>query len=102
MKKRTIKNKNVEERLSKLESLLLSQKQILNIEELSIYTGISVGYLYKLSSKGELPVSQPNGKMLFADRALIDKWLLRNPKKTNEQIDAEANTYVSLKKSGAK
>jgi Zn-dependent peptidase ImmA (M78 family) len=102
MKKNITKSKSIDERLSNIEKLLLSQKTVFNIEEISIYTGISVGYLYKLSARGDLPVSQPNGKMLFAEKAKLDEWLLRNPKKTNAQIDEEASTYVSLKKSGAK
>lgn len=43
-------------------------KKVLNVEELSIYTGFKKSYIYKLVNKKVIPYSKPNGKMLFFDR----------------------------------
>lgn len=88
----------IDERLSNIENLLLSQKTVLNLDEVSEFTGLSKSHLYKLTSKGRIPHYKPNGKYIFFDRAEIEKWLLRNRIRTNEEIDAEASTYVTLKK----
>ena len=88
------------ERLTKIENLLLSQKSVLNLDEVAEFTGLSKSHLYKLTSTGKIPHYKPNGKFIFFDRAEIEKWLLRNRVKTIDEIDAEASTYVTLNKKG--
>lgn len=53
-------NNNIENRLDRIEKLLLSQKTVLNFEELVEYTRLSQSYLYKLTSKGDIPFYRPN------------------------------------------
>lgn len=93
---------SINERLGNIETLLLSQKTVLNFNELAVYTGLSKSHLYKLSMNSTLPIYKPSGKMLYANRAEIDKWLLQNKKKTNAEIDSEAATFVTLKGGRAK
>lgn len=84
---------NIEQRLERIEKLLLnSQKTVLNFEELVEFTGLSQSYLYKLTSKGEIPFYRPNGKQLYFNKVEIEAWLLRNRSKTNEEIDVEVTT----------
>ena len=89
---------SIDERLKNIESLLLSQKTVLNFDEVATYTGLSKSHLYKMSSRGLIPCYQPKGKHLYFDKAEIDRWLLSNKKKTNAQIESEAATFVTLKK----
>jgi excisionase family DNA binding protein len=86
------------ERLKKLETLLLSQKTVLNFEEVAAYTGLSKSYLYKLTSTGGIPCYKPQGKHIYFSKQEIDKWLLKNRKATIEEIENQAVTYVNLKK----
>lgn len=88
----------IDERLTNIENLLLSQKTVLNFDEVSEFTGLSKSHLYKLTSAGRIPHYKPNGKYIFFDRVEIEKWLLRNRVKTIDEIDAEASTYVTLNK----
>lgn len=88
----------IDERLSNIENLLLSQKTVLNFDEVSEFTGLSKSHLYKLTSTGRVPHYKPNGKYIFFDRVEIEKWLLRNRVKTIDEIEAEASTYVTLNK----
>ncbi len=73
------------EELIKLKSMLLSTKDVFNLEELSIYTGFSKSYVYKLTSQGKIPYFKPNGKTVFFERKEIDSWLLTNKQEVKEQ-----------------
>ncbi len=93
---------SIEQRLSNIETLLLSQKTVLNFDEVAVYTGLSKSHLYKLTSTGGIPCYKPHGKHIYFEKAQIDLWLLQNKKKSNAEIDSEAATFVTLKNGGAK
>jgi excisionase family DNA binding protein len=71
------------------------EKRILSFEEACAYTGFAESYMYKLTSGRKIPHSKPNGKKIFFDKDKLDSWLLSNPVKTADQINAEAATYIS-------
>jgi len=87
----------IDQRLDKIEQLLTAQslqnKTVLNIDEVSQFTGLSKLYLYKLTSKNEIPHSKPNGKNVFFNKSEIENWLLRNRQATNEELEEEAINY---------
>ncbi|MAU26583.1 MAG: transcriptional regulator [Muricauda sp.] len=91
-------NIKLEEKLDRIESLLLGSKQVLTLEEACDYTGISRSYLYKLTSAGIIPHSKPNGKMIFFDINRLNEWLLRNDRKSKCEIEDMALDYVLKKK----
>lgn len=93
---------NISERLRNLETLLLTQKTVLNFDEVAAYTGLSKSYLYKLTCTGGIPCYKPQGKHLYFNKQEIDQWLLQNRKATYAEIESEAATFVTLKKGGAK
>lgn len=66
------------------------EKNILTFTEACAYTGFAESYMYKLTSARKIPHSKPNGKKIFFDKELLDKWLLGNPVKTKDEIDKEA------------
>ena len=68
---------NLEEIREIIKQELLSNKEVLTIDELERYTGYKKGYIYKLTSCGSMPCSQPSGKKLFFERKVIDDWLLQ-------------------------
>ncbi|MBS1584504.1 MAG: helix-turn-helix domain-containing protein [Bacteroidetes bacterium] len=81
-------------KLNGIEKMLLSNKTILNLEELAEYTGYATSYLYKMTCTQKIPCFRPNGKKLFFKKSEIDEWLLRNRSKTHLENDAEAISYV--------
>ncbi len=93
-----METKIIEEKLERIEQLLISQKTVLNFEELVQYTGLSRSYLYKLTSANNIPYYRPNGKQLYFNKTEIDSWLLRNRAKTDEEIFIEVTTKNILKK----
>ena len=88
------------ERLSKIENLLIGTKTVLNFDELAAYSGLSKSYLYKLSSAGLIPMYKPTGKVCFFNKKEIDIFLQRNPVKTSAQLETDAATIVTLEKKG--
>lgn len=97
-----MENPNLEQRLQRIESLLTFQKNVLTFEEGCNYVGITTSHGYKLTSGRLIPHTKPEGKKIFFCRESLEKWLLRNPVKTQEEIDMEASTFVTLNRKKAK
>lgn len=87
----------LDERLTRIEKLLLGTKKVLSFDELVEYTGLSRSYLYKLTASAVIPHSKPTGKVLFFDKEKIDKWLLDNQIKSQQELTEEASRYISKK-----
>lgn len=87
-------NLKIEERLDRIERLIISNKKVLTFDEACDYTGLSRSYLYKLTSSGVIPHSKPNGKVIFFDKEKLNKWLLKNARKSAGEIKEEALSYV--------
>ena len=87
---------SIEERLTNLERINQGAKTILTLEEVAKYTNYSKSYVYKLTSKGDIPYYKPNGKQLYFKRTEIDEWLLTNRNKTNQEIEREIATKSVL------
>jgi excisionase family DNA binding protein len=87
----------IDDRLRNIESLLLSQKVVLNFNEVATYTGLSKSYLYKLTSSAGIPCYKPQGKQIYFNKQEIDQWLLQNRKATNIELENQASTFVTLK-----
>lgn len=92
-----METKILEERLENIEKLLTGQKNVLTFSEACRFTGISKTYMYKLTSQNRIPFSKPHGKNIYFNREELEKWLLKNPVKTAEQIEQEAANYAVLK-----
>jgi excisionase family DNA binding protein len=84
----------LDERLSRIENLLLSQKTVLNFDEAAVYTGLSKSHLYKLTSTGGIPCYKPTGKKLYFDKEELDEWMLRNKKLSQDEIDDKAENFL--------
>jgi len=76
---------------------LVSQNYF-NIVQLSIYTGFSKAYLYKLVHNSKIPYYKPNGGKLLFSKSEIETWITESRFSTMEEIQDKAINY-SLKKS---
>ncbi|MCD8438715.1 helix-turn-helix domain-containing protein [Tenacibaculum finnmarkense] len=95
-------NIQLDERLDRIEKLLLNNKTVLTFDEACDYTGISRSYFYKMTSSGTVLHSKPNGKKIFFEKKKLDEWLLQNHKKPTSVIDKEAISYTLKNKSYGK
>ena len=91
-------NLKIDERLIRIEKLLLGSKTVLSFDEACDYTGFSRSYMYKLTGSQNIPHSKPNGKIIFFEKERLDQWLLQNGRKSNQEIQNEAVEYIASKK----
>ncbi len=93
-----MENEIILQKLNRIERYIFGLKEILNVEELSDYTGLSRSYIYKLVHKAQIPYSKPNGKILFFERKKIDSWLLQNSHKSSAEVEQESLEYFMNRK----
>ena len=87
----------LQDRLQRIENLLVLNKTVLNMHEASLLTGLSMSHLYKLTSTNGVPCYKPSGKGIYFNREELEAWLQRGRKPTAEEIEAAACTHVTLK-----
>ncbi len=92
-----MENLKIEERLNQIESLLRTQKEILNIDECSILTGLSKSTIYKMTCTRVLPHFKKHKSLIF-DRAEIIDYMKSQRIKTSDELEKEASSYVTLNK----
>ena len=64
------------DRLARIESKLEAQNdEYMNLEETANYLDLSPAYLYKLTSRNQIPVYKPSGKKLFFKRSELNTWI---------------------------
>lgn len=63
----------------------------MGIDELSQYLGLTVSYIYRLTSGRKIPYYQPLGKKIYFDKTEIDAWIRSKRVKTLEEIEEIAN-----------
>ena len=82
------------EQLNRIErNSLLAAKNVLNMDDAVLITGLSRSYLYSLTSKAEIPHYKQANKVYF-DRAELEAWLKENRIATSSEIETAANAYM--------
>lgn len=75
-------------------------KEVMTSEETAKYMGVSLSYLYKLTSNKEIPhFKSQTGRMCYFNRKEVEAWMQANRVKTNEQNEQEAQARC-MKKGG--
>lgn len=84
------------EQLNRIERYsMIAAKSVLTMEECALFTGLSKSRLYKLTCTQQIPHYKPNGKLVYFDKKEIEKWLTRNRVATIQDIEAQANEYLT-------
>lgn len=95
--------------ISELKQLLLTKsqqppsdqpEQLLTIDEVATLLHLTKPTIYSKVSKNELPGVCKQGKRLYFDRQTIIDWIKQGRKKSNAEIEAEAEAYLSGKRKG--
>ena len=86
------------EKISDIEKrLLITNKEVLTLDEVAIYTGLSKSHIYKLCSTNDIPFYKPSGKLNYFNRVEIENWLQQNRVQTNKEIEQKATDYLTAK-----
>lgn len=64
---------DLEQRLDKIEGLLMGQKSVLTFDEACSFTGYSKTYMYKLTCGNRIPHYKPNGKNIYFNRPELEQ-----------------------------
>ncbi len=89
-----------QKQLDRIEATALGQKNVLTFDEVVQFTGLKKSYLYKLTSTQQVPHFKPRAKLLYFDRVEIEKWLLQNPIRTTDEIQAQADKHMAASRKG--
>lgn len=88
--------------LSKLEAIernsLLAAKNVLNIDDVAVLTGLSKSHIYKLTCSRQIPFYRPNGKQVYFDRQELEGWLKQNRVTTTMEAEQHAIAYTMTHK----
>jgi excisionase family DNA binding protein len=76
-------------------------EQLLTVQEAAQFLNLTVPTIYSKVSKGELPVMKRSKRLYFSNTELME-YLKEGRKKSNVEIEQEAEAYLSNKKGGAK
>lgn len=78
-------------------NILYTTKEVLTMNEVAQYMGISKSYLYKLTMKNKIPFYKPTGKICYFNRKEIEDWLQSNRASTDEELNQKAAAYCMSK-----
>ncbi len=85
---------SLQQQMAHVTNLLLTQKEVLTMEECCLYTGLSKAYLYKLTHFRHIPFYKPNGKKIYFKRTELDSWLLSNKSLSADEMETAAANHV--------
>lgn len=74
---------------------LLAAKNVLTLEDVTLLTGLSKSYIYKLTCTKQIPYYRPNGKQIYFDRTEIQTWMKQNRVATESEVEQKAANYIS-------
>ena len=77
------------------------QEQLLTIQEAADFLKLTVPTMYSKVSKGELPVMKRSKRLYFSSTELM-AYLKEGRKKSNAEIEQEAEAYLSNNKKALK
>ena len=85
----------ITELLQDIKFLLGSTKKVMNIEDLSKYTGLSKSKIYKLTQLKLIPMgNNKHIRQKFFDKDEIDIWLMGEPNISDDYLEAEFNKQL--------
>ena len=85
-------------RVTKVESMLFTSKEMLTSEEACYYLGISMSQLYKMTSAHTIPHYKPRGKQVYFCKKELDEWMKNDPVVTIQDALKQSSLYFQLKK----
>ena len=88
------------EKLQGIEQLIQDQnlnlKEMLNFSEGCKFLNLSASYLYKLTSRGDVPHYKPEGKKIYFNREELIEWMKRNRISSNYELNKMAINKIEL------
>jgi excisionase family DNA binding protein len=80
---------DMQKRIATLENMIYQTKEIFSLEEAALYIGVSRSQMYRLTHLHMIPFYKPSGKLVFFEKAELNKWLRQDQVKSDSQIEVE-------------
>ena len=91
----------LEQRVTLLENVVFVSKDVLTLEEASLFLALSRSALYKMTHTNLIPFFRPNGKMRYFEQAELLEWI-RTHSVASETETAEKAKQVMQRMATAK
>lgn len=94
---------HIEDLLAQLEDRMFFgyKRPHMSLDEVVQYTGYTKNYLYRLVMTHQIPYYK-RGNRLFFEHREIDKWILGQRVRTQDELDVEATTYCATNRQRSK
>lgn len=76
---------------------LIGSKAVLDLDETVLFTGLSRGHLYRLTSEKRIPHFKKCRKLYFK-KSDLEEWMMSDKVLTEDEIRDRASTYVATHK----
>ncbi|WP_339622543.1 helix-turn-helix domain-containing protein [uncultured Winogradskyella sp.] len=89
----------IQNEIKEIKDLLLAlniqQKEILTVEDATVYLQLSKSCLFKMTSKKEIPFYKPGGKKIYFKKSELDEWIFNGKILSNDELDSDVEDYLS-------
>lgn len=83
--------------IKRVEDGLFAAKEVLTLEEASVFLGASKSQLYKLTRTFAIPHYKPGGKTIYFYKNELLAWIKESPVKMQKEYEQDALRYVMNK-----
>ena len=90
-----MKNTPIQKLNENIEQLLQQDEKPLTLPEAASYLGVSKSHLYKLTFSKKVSFYKPAGKLLYFKKSDLNKYLFRNRKASEMELEQKALDYVT-------
>ena len=84
----------LEQRVTLLENVVFVSKDVLTLEEASMFLGLSRSALYKMTHNNVIPFFRPNGKMIYFEKSELLEWIRAHRVASKAEIAERANQVM--------
>ena len=88
------KVEQLQKRVTDLENVLNVAKDVMNLEEAALFTGMSKSSLYKLTHRQVIPHYKPNGKLIYFEKTELLNWMRQNRTSSSTEIGEKAQQQL--------
>ena len=88
------KVEQLQKRVTDLENVLNVAKDVMNLEEAALFTGMSKSSLYKLTHRQVIPHYKPNGKLIYFEKTELLNWMRQNRISSSTEIGEKAEQQL--------
>lgn len=85
----------MEKNLQKLLEQIQQDEKPLSLSEAAKYLDLSKNYLYKLTHKNQITFFKPAGKKIYFKKSDLNKYLFRNRKASELELEQKAVDYAT-------